>query len=87
MTLFKSTNKHGSKNYSKKYIDFTRHRVNFLSKSIDSALVSFQEFCYYAGVIVLYFFANLFLAIHACVAGHKAGCVSIAFIPFIRLMS
>ena len=39
-------------------------------------LPSPQELCYYAGVIVLYFFGDLFLALQGCGAGHDAGTVS-----------
>ncbi len=35
-----------------------------------------QEMCFYAGVIVFFFFADLFLSLHACEGGQKAGCVS-----------
>ena len=35
-----------------------------------------QEICYYGFIIVLYFFADVFLGIHACTVGHKAGDVS-----------
>ncbi|KAI0238470.1 hypothetical protein LSAT2_010769 [Lamellibrachia satsuma] len=33
----------------------------------------FIEICYYSFVMVLYFFADVFLGIHACTVGHKAG--------------
>ncbi|KAK2192796.1 hypothetical protein NP493_22g01005 [Ridgeia piscesae] len=33
----------------------------------------FIEICYYGFIIVLYFFADVFLGIHACTIGHKAG--------------
>ncbi|KAK2146304.1 hypothetical protein NP493_3699g00002 [Ridgeia piscesae] len=36
----------------------------------------FIEICYYGFIIVLYFFADVFLGIHACTIGHKAGDVS-----------
>lgn len=35
-----------------------------------------QELCYYVGVIILYFFGDLFLAIQGCGGGHDAGTVS-----------
>ncbi len=40
-----------------------------------------QELCYYLGIIVLYFFGALFLAIQQCGTGHEVGAVGFD-VPF-----